>query len=165
MCPHKDLFYCFINKRKTLGIYIDLSLLWTPPLLFLSLGVGRAFSVCGIHCWKPHSPRRNSVSTSFLFQSMVSLWFCCSANSLQLNDQVQHGSICLPGTGGHVSTFDIPGTWHLKCLLFPLSSFPQISEAWLSRQLGTLWISRQAIWSSAILFLGACSMSLIFSYL
>lgn len=79
MCPHKDLFYCFINKRKTLGIYIDLSSLWTPSLHFLSLGVGRAFSVCGIHCWKPHSPRRNSVSTSFplpKYGLSVILLFC-----------------------------------------------------------------------------------------
>lgn len=164
MCPHKDLFYCFINKRKTLGIYIDLSSLWTPLYFSEPWGGGHFLSV-GSTVGNPIVPEEIQSPLAFLFQSMVFLWFCCSANSLQLNDQVQHGSICLPGTGGHVSTFDIPGTWHLKCLLFPLSSFPQISEAWLSRQLGTLWISRQAIWSSAILFLGACSMSLIFSYL
>lgn len=95
MCPHKDLFYCFINKRKTLGIYIDLSSLWTPPLLFLSLGGGMERT--DIFCpWDPllkhkpiHNPKRNSVPTSSLFQSMVFLWFCCSASSLQLNDQVK----------------------------------------------------------------------------
>lgn len=118
ICSHRDLVYCFVNKRRNSG-YMYRFLFFIVDTYFAFPGPwGRQgevhFSFCGVYHWKDNPTVPEGIQSPLaLIQGVVlTLLFCHFTPTGQPGTRCDMEVFGLSRSRGHVSNLNIPGTWH-----------------------------------------------------